>query len=208
MFTGLISDIGEIVDTTRPTNGIVKFKIATNYAYDSIDIGASISCSGACMTVTSKQKTQNKTIFEIDVSTESLNLTTLKNWQIGDKINLERALKMGDELGGHMVSGHVDDVATITNIVKDADSLRFTFKFPNKFALYISPKGSVTLNGTSLTINEVNDNQFGVNIIPHTLKMTTWSEQKIGGKVNLEIDQMARYVVNILENFKVQGKLA
>ncbi len=199
MFTGLVSDIGEIIGQKQAQNGIAKFEIHSNYSDESIAIGASICCAGACMTVVSKQKRTNGTSFWIDVSQESLNITTLSNWQISEQINLERSLKMGDELGGHMVSGHVDGTATIIDMQNEADSIRYTFEIPKEFAQYITPKGSITLDGTSLTVNAVNDNQFGVNIIPHTLKMTTWSRRTIGDKVNLEIDQMARYVARIIQ---------
>ena len=205
MFTGLISDIGEIVSLKRAKNGIAKFEISTNYDIDTIDIGASISCSGACMTVVSKHLIGTKTTIWIDVSEESLSLTNLKNWQLNTLINLERSLKMGDELGGHMVSGHVDGMAQITNMFEEAQSIRFTFKIADEFVKYISPKGSVALNGTSLTINDVDANQFGVNIIPHTLEMTTWSDRKIGDFVNFEVDQMVRHVATLVEHqLKIQ----
>ncbi|MCJ8322503.1 MAG: riboflavin synthase [Rhizobiales bacterium] len=199
MFTGLVSDIGEIINLKRAQNGIAKFEITSNYDFESIAIGASICCSGACMTVVSKHNNHGKTSFWIDVSEESLGLTTLKNWQLKTQINLERSLKIGDELGGHMVSGHVDGVATITDLYKEADSLRFTFEVAPQFAQFIAPKGSVALDGTSLTVNEVDVNKFGINIIPHTLEKTTWSDRKLGDLVNFEVDQMARYAARILQ---------
>jgi len=196
MFTGIVSDIGEVIKITK--HGDTRFDIATNYDPDSIAIGASIACSGACMTVIEKgHDPQNW--FAIQVSAESLSKTTLGLWQKGTKINLERALCAGEELGGHIVSGHVDGVGEIVSIKDEGESQRFVFKVSDDLARFIASKGSVTLNGTSLTVNEVDRNTFGINIIPHTQKVTTWGDVNVGDKINVEIDMLARYVARLAE---------
>ncbi|HFC05231.1 MAG TPA: riboflavin synthase, partial [Rhizobiales bacterium] len=171
MFTGIITDVGKVVKITKA--GDTRFDIACRDAPETIDMGASICCAGACMTVVDKGTTPQNW-FAVEVSAESLSKTTLGSWQVGSKINLERSLKVGDEMGGHVVSGHVDGVGKIVAITRDGDSQRFTFEVPAELARFIAPKGSVTLNGTSLTVNEVDGRQFGVNIIPHTQQVTTW----------------------------------
>ncbi len=201
MFTGIISDIGEVIKITK--HGDTRFDIATNYDPDSIAIGASISCAGACMTVIEKDS-EPTNWFAVEVSAESLSKTTLGSWQQGTKINLERALCAGEELGGHVVSGHVDGVGKVVSIKDEGDSQRFVFEVPDDIARFIAPKGSVTLNGTSLTVNEVSRNPtgatvFGVNIIPHTQKVTTWGDVGVGDKINVEIDMLARYVARLAE---------
>ncbi len=201
MFTGIITDIGEIIKITQ--KGDTRFDIACAYDLDGIDIGASISCAGACMTVIEKAS-EPQNCFAVEVSAESLSKTILGSWQQGTKINLERALCAGQELGGHIVSGHVDGVGTIVSIEPEGDSQRFVFEIPNDIARFIAPKGSVTLNGTSFTVNEVKDNVsgtsvFGVNIIPHTQKVTTWGDVNVGDKINVEIDMLARYVARLAE---------
>lgn len=199
MFTGIITDIGEITAIETLNSG-VELKIATAYDPKTIDIGASIACSGTCLTVTElPDDGSNERWFKVEAWEEALRLTTIANWQKGTKINLERALKMGDELGGHMVSGHVDGKAEIIEMIEEGDATRFRFEIPQEFARFISPKGSVTLDGTSLTINQVDDNIFDVLIIRHTLEVTTWGMRKVGDFVNLEIDQIARHVAQLLD---------
>ena len=194
MFTGIITDIGEIVARDEG-----RFSIRSSYPAASIKIGASIACDGCCLTVTTVQPQGEGSVFTADASNETRSKTTLDGWQPGMRINLERALTAGDELGGHIVSGHVDGKAVIADIQEDGESRRFTFEAPEHLARYIAPKGSVALDGTSLTVNEVAGNRFGVNIIPHTLTVTTWGVKTAGQFVNLEIDVFARYVARLLE---------
>ncbi len=194
MFTGIITDIGEVVSVRGG-----QFTLRSAYPADTIPLGASIGCDGCCLTATSIKADGAGSIFAVDVSNETKSKTTLGGWKPGVRVNLERALRAGDELGGHIVSGHIDDVATIVDITPDSDSRRITFEAPEHLALYIAPKGSVALDGISLTVNEVAGNRFGVNIIPHTLTATTWESKKPGGKVNLEVDLFARYVARLLE---------
>jgi riboflavin synthase len=198
MFTGLISDIGIIVGRELNAQG-ARFTIRTAYEAASIKLGASICCDGCCLTATDVKLEGQGTVFSVDVSNESLSKTTIGGWQPGQSINLERSLKAGDELGGHMVSGHVDGVATIVEVKDDGNSRRFTFEVPPALARYIAPKGSIALDGTSLTINEVNGNRFGVNLIPHSLTVTTWGQKLVGQPVNLEVDVFARYVARLME---------
>ena len=194
MFTGIISDIGEVVERRGG-----QFTIRSVYQPASIAIGASIACDGVCLTVTTVAPAGNGALFTVDVSNESLSKTTLERWKPGQRINLERALRAGDELGGHVVSGHVDGLARIVEVREDGDSRRFTFETPEHLAMYVAPKGSVALDGTSLTVNEVSGTRFGVNIIPHTLTVTTWGAKSAGQHVNLEVDQFARYMARLLE---------
>jgi riboflavin synthase len=198
MFTGLVSDIGVIVGRDVTAQG-ARFSIRSAYAAASIKLGASICCDGCCLTATDVKMEGQGTVFSVDVSNESLSKTTIGSWQAGHQINLERSLRAGDELGGHMVSGHVDGVATIVEVTDDGNSRRFTFDVPAALARYIAPKGSVALDGTSLTINEVNGFRFGVNLIPHTLTVTTWGQKLVGQSVNLEVDVFARYVARLME---------
>lgn len=191
MFTGIVTDIGRI-QAVRP-DGDTRFEIATAYDTASISMGASISCDGACLTVTEK----GPGWFAVTASAETLNLTTLSDWRVDHAINLERALRMGDELGGHIVTGHVDGVAEIRSVSPEGDSLRFRFQAPDDLMPLIAPKGSVTLNGVSLTVNEVDDEGFGVNIIPHTQSETTFGAVSAGDRVNLEVDVLARYVARL-----------
>ncbi len=196
MFTGIITDVGEVIAIKK--TGDTRFDIACKDDPDSIDIGASICCAGACMTVIEKGKS-NCNWFAVEVSAESLSKTTLGGWKTGSKINLERSLKAGDEMGGHVVSGHADGVGTIVSIEGEGDSQRFVFEVPTELARFIAPKGSVTLNGTSLTVNEVDGNRFGVNIIRHTQEVTTWGDAYVGEPINVEIDMLARYVARLAE---------
>ncbi len=194
MFTGLITDIGEVIARDGG-----QFAIRCGYAAESIAVGASIACDGCCLTVTNVAAIEKGAMFTVDVSNETLSKTTLKSWEAGRAVNLERALKMGDELGGHLVSGHVDGQALIIGVVQDGESRRFVFEAPAHLARFIAIKGSVALDGTSLTVNEVAANQFGVNLIPHTLTATTWGRKKPGDTVNLEADTFARYVARLME---------
>ena len=235
MFTGIITDIGEVASCDGGT-----FAIRTSYAADTIALGASIACDGCCLTVTSVTSARmphaegspsasgerppptlvlvsashpnplpvtaawqpagsGGSIFTVDVSNETLSKTTLGAWKEGCRINLERSLKAGGELGGHFVTGHVDGVARILDINADGDSRRFTIEVPQRLARFIASKGSVALDGISLTVNAVSANRFGVNMIPHTLTVTTWGRKRTGGEVNIEIDPLARYAARLME---------
>ncbi len=194
MFTGIISSIGTVVAADGG-----RFTVRSDYAADTIALGASICHDGVCLTVTSVQPEGTGSRYTLDVSNETLSLTTLGQWAAGRAINLERALKAGDELGGHIVSGHVDGIARIADIRADGDSRRLTFEAPQALAPFIAPKGSVALDGTSLTVNEVDGARFGINLIPHTLTVTTWGRKKPGDLINIEIDPLARYVARLLE---------
>ena len=198
MFTGIVTDMGEVIAIEQ--RGDTRLTIATAYDPDTIALGASIACSGCCLTAVETGRLQDgRGFFAIDASAETLARTTLGSWTVGSRINLERPLKMGDELGGHVVSGHVDDVGEIVSIVPEGDSLRFRFRVSPGIARFIAPKGSVSLDGTSLTVNEVEGNEFGVNIIPHTQAVTTWGKARVGDRVNVEIDMLARYVARLSE---------
>jgi riboflavin synthase len=200
VFTGIITDIGEISELDQLKSGI-KLKIKTSYDPENIEIGASIACSGTCLTVTElPEEGSNDRWFVVEAWEEALRLTTIGSIKVGDQINLERALKMGDELGGHMVSGHVDGRAEIVEKLMEGDAVRFRFKAPDELALFIAPKGSVTLDGTSLTINEVDGSVFDVLLIRHTQEVTTWGQRDVGDEVNIEIDQMARHVARLVEH--------
>ena len=196
MFTGIVTDIGEVLEVER--RGDLRARIGTGYDVGGIDIGASIACDGVCLTVIALG-TAPRNWFDVEISAESLSKTNLGNWGPGSRINLERALKVGDELGGHIVSGHVDGLAEVVGLRPEGDSLRVTFRAPHALAGFIAPKGSVALNGTSLTVNEVEGTDFGINFIPHTQKATTWGGVKLGDRVNLEVDTMARYVARLRE---------
>ncbi|MGH1419998.1 MAG: riboflavin synthase [Hyphomicrobiaceae bacterium] len=194
MFTGLISDIGEVISRSGGA-----FTIRTSYSAASIPLGASIACDGVCLTATAVEPIDNGAHFKVDVSNETLSKTSLGDWAPGLKINLERPLKVSDELGGHVVSGHVDGVVRVLDISGDGDSQRYAFEAPEHLAPFIAPKGSVALDGTSLTVNEVSGTRFGVNLIPHTLTVTTWGAKTPGSMVNLEVDLFARYVARLME---------
>jgi riboflavin synthase len=205
MFTGIISDLGEILDVYEKAEGLRRLTIACHYDPDSIDIGASIACSGACLTVVERGRTGNRASFAVDVAAETLRVTTAGTWGRGAKLNLERSLRLGDELGGHMVSGHVDGIAELVGRDDFLDSAGLTFRAPAALARFIAPKGSVALDGVSLTINEVNGEIFSVLIIPHTLKVTTLGALQSGARVNLEVDQMARYAARLLDHPRRDG---
>lgn len=198
MFTGIITDVGSLLRLTQ--EGDLRARIGTSYDVKGIDIGASIACDGVCLTVIARGS-DPQPWFDVQVSAESVGLTNIggNGWFLGKRINLERALKVGDELGGHIVSGHVDGVADLTAMADEGDSTRMTFRAPADLARFIAAKGSVTLNGTSLTVNEVDGVSFGINVIPHTKEVTTWGDVKVGDPINLEIDTMARYVARLQE---------
>jgi riboflavin synthase len=193
MFTGIVTDVGRVAEVV--SGGDTRFSIETAYDIDGIELGASIACDGACLTVVALEPGR----FSVTASAETLACTTLGAWRAGRRINLERALKVGDELGGHIVSGHVDGVAEVVERRAEGDSVRFVFEVPERLAPYIAPKGSVALNGVSLTVNEVRDSRFGVNIIPHTQAKTTFDSCQVGDLLNLEIDLLARYVARLSE---------
>jgi riboflavin synthase len=198
MFTGIISDVGQITDIA-PSGELNRLKIASAYEAKSILIGASIANSGACLTVVGIEPHEGGSAIAFDIGAETLAVTTLRQWRAGGRVNLERALKVGDELGGHMVSGHVDGIAEILSR-RDFDGMaHFRFRAPKDLAKFIAVKGSVALDGTSLTVNAVEGDMFEVLLIPHTLKVTTWGERQPGERVNIEVDQMARYAARLLE---------
>ncbi len=194
MFTGLITDVGEVVGREGG-----RFTIRSGYLPSSIPLGASICCDGCCLTVTSVRAHGHVSEFTLDVSNETVSKTTLDSWAPGRKVNLERSLKAGDELGGHIVSGHIDGTAKIVEIREDGDSRRFVLEVPPHLAQFIAPKGSIALDGTSLTVNEVAGNRFGVNLIPHSMSVTTWGKKAVGDAVNIEVDMFARYVARLME---------
>jgi len=192
VFTGIVTQMGRIAAVER--RGDTRFEIAADYDSAAIALGASIACSGACLTVVAVRPGA----FAVDVSAETLSCTTLGGWRAGTVVNLERALRVGDELGGHIVSGHVDGVAEVVSRRPEGDSVRFVFAAPEALARFLAPKGSVALDGVSLTVNEVDNAQFGVNIVPHTLSRTTLGARRPGDAVNMEIDMLARYVARQL----------
>jgi riboflavin synthase len=191
MFTGIITDQGQLRRLEQ--RGDLRARIGCGYDTQTIALGASIACDGVCLTVVET----GQDWFDVEISAETVASTNLSDWSEGRAINLERALKVGDELGGHIVSGHVDGVAEITGMQDEGDSTRVTLRAPEPLARFIAPKGSVALNGVSLTVNEVNDCTFGINFIPHTKAVTTWGRAAVGDRVNLEIDTMARYVARL-----------
>ena len=195
MFTGIVTDIGDV--RAVELRGDKRFVIGCSYPADKITIGASIACSGVCLTVTDKGTDQNGDWFAVDASAETCSLTSAANWQVGTKLNLERALKVGDELGGHIVTGHVDGLGNLLSTQQDGDSRRYEFEAPSSLSQFIAGKGSITIDGVSLTVNSVEGNQFGINLIPHTQAETTLGGLVNGQAVNLEIDVLARYVARL-----------
>jgi riboflavin synthase len=193
MFTGIITDVGEVIAVV-PRDAGTRFRVATIYEPNDIAIGASIACSGPCLTVVERGSKGNRAFFDVEASSETLARTTLGDWKPGTRVNLERPLRMGDELGGHMVAGHVDGVAAIAERRDEGDMARFVLEAPEKLSRYIAEKGSISLDGASLTVNGVDGRRFDVMIIPHTLAVTTWGERKVGDRVNLEVDLLARYL--------------
>ena len=196
MFTGLVSDVGEVL-AVEHRNDVRRLRIACAYPAASIALGASIACSGPCLTAVAVGEADGRTWFDIDAGWETLDRTTLGAWQVGAHINLERSLRIGDELGGHLVSGHVDGMATITAREDLGSTVRFTIAAPPHLARFIAEKGSVALDGTSLTVNTVDGASFTVLLIPHTLAVTTWGERQAGDTLNLEVDTMARYAARL-----------
>ncbi|WP_319544879.1 riboflavin synthase [Ruegeria conchae] len=193
MFTGIVTDIGTVAELDQ--QGDLRARIRTSYDTAGIDMGASIANDGVCLTVIAL----GDDWYDVQISAETVSKTNLDHWQVGTRVNLERALKVGDELGGHIVSGHVDGVAEVIAVVDEGDSTRVTLRAPVDLARFIAPKGSVALNGTSLTVNDVEGCDFGINFIPHTKEVTTWGDVAVGDKVNLEIDTLARYVARLAE---------
>ena len=193
MFTGIVTDVGDVVSATPRAAGM-RFRITTSQVERPIAVGASIACSGPCLTVVEHGAAGDRLFFDVEASGETLARTTLGSWSAGTRINLERALRLGDELGGHIVTGHIDGLAAIVSRRGEADMARFVFEAPANLARYIAEKGSVCLDGTSLTINSVEDSRFEVTVIPHTLAVTTWGERRVGDRVNLEVDLFARYL--------------
>ena len=193
MFTGIVTDIGVIAALDQ--QGDLRARITTGYDTSGIDMGASIASDGVCLTVVDL----GTDWYDVQISAETVNMTNLGKWAVGKRVNLERALKVGDELGGHIVSGHVDGVAEVVSIMDEGDSTRVQLRAPDDLARFIASKGSVALNGTSLTVNEVEGNVFGINFIPHTKDFTTWGDIALGDMINLEIDTLARYVARLAE---------
>ncbi len=196
MFTGIITDLGTVRSISRP--GDTRIEIATTYDVAGIGIGASIACSGPCLTVIARGVSGNENWFAVEVSGETLSKTNIGTWQKGTSINLERALRVGDELGGHIVTGHVDGIGRVVSADRDAQSLRVVIEAPEALMRYIAPKGSICVDGVSLTVNEVAGRQFGINLIPHTQSVTSLGGLAAGQQVNLEIDALARYVERLL----------
>ncbi len=194
MFTGIITDIGTIRALEK--RGDLRARIGCGYDTNGIDMGASIASDGVCLTVVGL----GDDWYDVDVSAETVDKTNLDAWEVGKRVNLERALRVGDELGGHIVSGHVDGVAEVVSVVDEGDSTRVQLRAPKELARFIAPKGSVALNGTSLTVNEVEGDVFGINFIPHTKDVTTWGDVTTGDRVNLEIDTLARYVARLADS--------
>lgn len=194
MFTGIVTDVGELIGREGG-----RFAIRSRYPAETIAHGASIACDGCCLSAVTVRPDGSGSAFTVDVSNETLSMTTLGSWHVGRPVNLERALRAGDELGGHIVSGHVDGVARILDMRADGESVRVLLELPPHLAPYAAPKGSIALEGTSLTVNEVLGARFGVNLIPVTLTETTWGRKKPGDEVNVEIDLFARYVARIME---------
>ncbi len=208
MFTGIITDIGRLVSIDRDTSGTrsewgdTRMVVESGYDCKTIAIGASIAHAGACMTVVEKEQTDNGCRYAFDVSDESLDKTTLSDWAVGHEMNLERAMTAADELGGHLVSGHVDQIGELIGKTTLAGSLKLDFKAPADLMATIAPKGSITIDGVSLTVNTADESCFSVNIIPHTAQVTTMGRLQLGDKVNLEIDLIARYVARYLSQMK------
>ena len=199
MFTGIVTDIGQVLRVEERAEGLRRLLIACRYDSGSIGIGASIACSGVCMTAVETGKQGGRDTFSVDAAAETLRLTTVGAWKAGTRINLERSLKIGDELGGHLVSGHVDGLAELIRREDLTGMARLTFRVPKPLARFIAQKGSVALEGVSLTVNDVSEDTFSVLIIPHTLTVTTFGALKQGDRINLEIDVMARYAARLME---------
>lgn len=199
MFTGIVTEIGEIQSVTERAGNLRRVGIACGFDAASIALGASIACSGICLTVVDVKQAADRTVFAVDVAAETLQVTNATQWRAGTKINLERSLRAGDELGGHMVSGHVDGLADIVARENLTDQARLLLRAPKELSRFIAPKGSVTLEGVSLTVNDVSGDEFSVLVIPHTLAVTTLGAVVKGARLNLEIDVIARYAARLLQ---------
>ncbi len=202
VFTGIINDVGEVLEVNELASGLRRLRIGCSYDPETIEIGASIACSGICLTAVVRGRGGDRAWFAVDAAAETLRVTTAGTWQRGTRLNLERALRLGDELGGHMVSGHVDGLAELVTRDDLPDMARLWLCVPAELARFVAPKGSVALDGVSLTVNEVDGDTFSVLIIPHTLKVTTFGGLRAGARLNLEVDQMARYAARLLEASK------
>ena len=205
MFTGIINDLGDVIEVHEKDEQLRCVTVACGYDPESIDIGASIACSGICLTVVERGRAGNRASFAVDTAAETLRMTTAASWRRGTRLNLERSLRLGDELGGHLVSGHVDGIAELIARDDFLDSVGLSFRSPAELARFIAPKGSVTLDGVSLTVNEVKGDTFSILIIPHTLKVTTFGSLEPGARLNLEVDQMARYAARLLDHERKNG---
>jgi riboflavin synthase len=199
LFTGIISDLGEVLAVEERADGLRRLTVGCGYDAETIDVGASIACAGPCLTVVARGRERERTFFAVDVAAETLRVTTATTWQRGSRLNLERSLRLGDELGGHLVSGHIDGVADLLERQDLPDMARLSLRAPAPLSRFIAPKGSVALDGVSLTVNEVAGDTFSVLIIPHTLKVTTFGGLRAGARLNLEVDQMARYAAQLLQ---------
>jgi riboflavin synthase len=199
VFTGIINDIGEVLEINEQAQGLRRLTIACSYDPETIQLGASIACSGPCLTVVERGRRDARAFFAVDIAAETLRVTTAGSWQRGTRLNLERSLRLGDELGGHLVSGHVDGIAELVTREDLPGMAHLMLRVPAALSAFIAPKGSVALDGVSLTVNEVADNEFSVLIIPHTLEVTTFGVLQAGSRLNLEADQMARYAARLME---------
>jgi len=200
MFTGIVTDLGEVLSVRERGEGLRRLTIACAYDHASIALGASIACSGVCMTAVETGINGGRDTFSVDAAAETLRLTTVGRWQAGTRVNLERSLRIGDELGGHLVSGHVDGLAEVAARADLTEMARFALRVPRPLARFIAQKGSVALDGVSLTVNDVTDDTFSVLIIPHTLSVTTFGALRTGDQLNLEVDVMARYAARLMQN--------
>lgn len=200
MFTGIVTDIGAVIGLSR-RNDVARVTVACHrFKPEELEIGASIACAGICLTIIARDGAEgSETVFEVEAGPETLEVTTASSWDVGSRVNLEKPVRLGDELSGHLVSGHVDGIATIVSREDLGETTRFRFEASPDLIRMIAPKGSVTLDGTSLTVNAVNGNRFDCGLIPHTLQVTTWNERRIGDRVNLEVDLIARYVARLAE---------
>jgi riboflavin synthase len=198
MFTGIVTDVGEVIAVERRADELARFTIACGYDCGGIAVGASVACSGVCLTVTARGSDGGRTWLAADAAAETLRITTTARWRAGTRINLERALKIGDELGGHMLTGHVDGLAVVAAAEHLTDMVRITFRVPAELSCFIARKGSVAIDGVSLTVNEVGDDRFSVLVIPHTLGATTLGALATGDAANIEVDLMARYAARLL----------
>lgn len=197
MFTGIVSDIGQVRHVEK--RGDTHIVITTGFDVSEIAMGSSIACAGVCLTVVDRGRGDDRW-FAVTASGETLSKTTVGDWLAGRGVNLERPLRVGDELGGHIVTGHIDGIAEIVTAIPEGESIRMTFQAPRDLARYVAPKGSIALDGVSLTVNEVDGSHFGINFIPHTLKETTFGRMRAGDRVNLEVDVLARYVARLVRD--------